>query len=107
VAAFNLWQEISLLGHVSRNFAVQCIAGITATSRGPELVERGLAIGTALAPVVGYDRAAAIAKEASATGQTIREVARQRTDLTDADLDRLLDPEKMVQPGLGGGPAGG
>jgi fumarate hydratase class II len=107
VAVLNLLQEISLLGHVAGNFADQCVVGINATSRGPELVEKGLAIGTALAPVVGYDRAAAIAKEASATGQTIREVARARTDLTDADLDRLLDPEVMVRPGLGGGPAGG
>ena len=107
MAVFNLLQEITLLGHATRNFADQCVIGITATNRGPELVERGLAIGTALAPLVGYDRAAAIAKEAAATGKTIREVARDRTDLTDADLDRLLDPEKMVQPGLGGGPTGG
>jgi fumarate hydratase, class II len=107
VAVFNLLQEISLLGHASRNFAEQCVAGIKATSRGPELVEKGLAIGTALAPVLGYDRAAAIAKEAAATGKTIREVARERSDLTDADLDRLLEPEKMVQPGFGGGPSGG
>ncbi len=107
VAALNLLQEITLLGRVAGNFADQCVVGITATNRGPELLEKGLAIGTALAPVVGYDRAAAIAKEAAATGQTIREVARIRTDLTDADLDRLLDPEKMVQPGVGGGPSGG
>jgi fumarate hydratase class II len=107
VAAFNLLQEITLLGRASQNFTEQCVVGIKATSRGPELVERGLAIATALAPVIGYDRAAAIAKEASATGRTIREVARERTNLSEEELSQLLDPEKQVEPGLGGGPAAG
>jgi fumarate hydratase class II len=83
------------------------VIGIQATSRGPEFLEKGLAIGTALAPVVGYDRAAAIAKEAAITGRTIRDVAREKTDLTEDDLNGLLDPDKMVQPGLSGGPSGG
>jgi fumarate hydratase class II len=107
VAAANLLQEISLLGKATHNFTAQCVTGIKATTRGPELLEKGLAIGTALAPVIGYDRAAAIAKEAYATGKTIREVARERTNLSDAELDALLEPEKMVQPGLGGGPSSG
>jgi fumarate hydratase class II len=107
LAAYNALQAITLLGRAASNFATQCVAGIRATSRGPELLEQGLAIGTALAPVLGYDKAAAIAKEAAATGQTIRQVARERTSLSESDLDRLLDPEKMVQPGLGGGPSSG
>jgi fumarate hydratase class II len=107
VAAYNLLQEITLLGRAASNFATQCVVGIQATSRGPELVERGLAIGTALAPTIGYDKAAAIAKEAAATGRTIREVARERTSLSEPDLDRLLDPEQMVRPGLGGAPSSG
>ncbi len=107
VAAFNLLQEITLLGRATQNFTVQCVVGIKATTRGPELVERGLAIGTALAPVIGYDRAAAIAKEAAATGKTIREVARERTNLSEVELETLLNPEKLVEPGLGGGPAAG
>lgn len=107
VAAYNLLQEITLLGRAAANFATQCVVGIGVTSRGPENLEKGLAIGTALAPVIGYDRAAAIAKEAAASGRTIREVARERTELSDADLASLLEPEKMVQPGLGGGPTGG
>jgi fumarate hydratase class II len=107
VAAYNLLQEIALLGRAAGNFAERMVLGIAVTSRGPELLEKGLAIATALAPVVGYDRAAAIAKEAAATGRTIREVARERTTLSEAELDDLLEPEKMVQPGLGGGPAGG
>jgi fumarate hydratase, class II len=71
------------------------------------MVERGLMIGTALAPAVGYDQAAAIAKEAAKSGRTIREVAREKTELSDEELDGLLDPAKMTEPGLGGGPAGG
>ena len=62
---------------------------------------------TALAPEIGYDAAAAIAKEAAATDRTVREVAREKTGLSDADLTRILDPEKMTEPGLGGAPAGG
>ena len=49
------------------------------------------------------DKSAAIAKEAAATGKTIREMAKLKTDLSDAELDRLLDPETMTEPGLGAG----
>jgi fumarate hydratase class II len=107
VAAHNLLQAVDLLAAAARNFSEQCVKGITATERGPEMVERGLMLGTALAPAIGYDQAAAIAKEASKTGRTIREVAKERTALSEADLERLLDPEKMTEPGAGSGPAGG
>ena len=53
---------------------------------------------TGLAPEIGYDAAAAIAKEAFASGRTVREVAREKTDLTEAELTELLDPEKMTEP---------
>jgi fumarate hydratase class II len=107
VAAYNLLQSISLLAASARNFAGQCIKGIKATTRGPEMVERGLAICTSLAPVIGYDAAANIAKEAAQSGRTIREVAREKTNLSEADLERILDPANMTKPGLEGGPAGG
>jgi len=107
VSAYNLLQSIGLLAAAARNFTEQCIKGIQATTRGPEMVERGLAIGTALAPVIGYDAAANIAKEAAKTGKTIREVAREKTNLTEEELDRILDPASMTKPGLEGGPAGG
>ena len=107
VAAHNLLQSISLLGAAAGNLAAQCVEGIQATSRGPDMVERGLMVGTALAPEIGYDAAAAIAKEAAATDRTVREVAREKTGLSDADLTRILDPEKMTEPGLGGAPGGG
>ncbi len=107
VAAYNLLQSISLLASSADNFAEQCVKGLKSTETGPAMVEKGLMLGTALSPAIGYDRAAEIAKDAAATGGTIREVAKKMTDLTDAQLDELLDPVKMTEPGLGGGPAGG
>jgi len=107
VASYNLLQSIELLGHAVDNLTVNCISGLKATQHGPEMVEKGLMITTALAPEIGYDAAAAIAKEAHASGRTIREVAREKTSLSDADLDRILDPSGMTEPGLTGGPGGG
>ena len=107
VTAYNLLQSIELLAASARNFTRQCIKGLKATTKGPEMVERGLAICTSLAPVIGYDAAAAISKEAHKTGKTIREVTREKTDLSEADLDRILDPSGMTKPGLDGGPAAG
>jgi len=107
VAALNLLQSIALLAAAARNFAVQCVSGLAATSHGPEMVERGLAIGTALAPEIGYDEAARIAKEAAKRGQTIREVALAEGVLPAARLDEVLNPEEMTKPGLNGISAGG
>ena len=107
VAAYNLLQSVAILATVADNFASQCIVGLQATARGPQMVEQGLAIGTALAPRIGYDAAAEITKEAAKTGRTIREVARTRTDLAEAELDALLDPTRMTEPGTTLGPAGG
>lgn len=61
------------------------------------MVDRGLAIATTLVPHIGYDAAAEIAKEAQATGKTIKEVALVRTNLPDSDLDRILDPSSMTE----------
>lgn len=104
---YNLLQSITLLANATRNFTEKCVVGLKATERGPELVEKGLMLATALAPVIGYDAAAAIAKEAARTGRTIREVARERTNLSEEELDRILDPARMVEPGLGVGPVSG
>ena len=106
VAAYNLLQSIALLAASANNFAEQCVKGIQATETGPAMVEKGLMLGTALAPAIGYDAAAAIAKEAAATGLTIREVAKLRTEITDQELEQLLNPEEMTKPSLevrGGG----
>ena len=75
VTAVALLESIALLAASARNFADRCVTGITATERGPALVEQGLMLATALAPEIGYDAAAALAKEAFKTGRTIRELA--------------------------------
>ena len=106
VTAAALLESIELLGASARNFADRAVRGLTATERGPALVEQGLMLATALAPEIGYDAAAALAKEAFKTGRTIRELATERGIAPDR-LDDLLDPAAMTEPGLGGGSAGG
>ena len=98
VAAHNLVQSAELLGAAARNLAEKCIRGTVATSRGPEMVERGLAIVTGLVPHIGYDKAAAMAHDAAASGKTIRELAERETDLSPSELDAALDPFKMTRP---------
>ncbi len=98
VAGAALLESIRLLGRASANLARQCVAGIKATQRGPELVEAGLMLATALAPVIGYEAAASLAKEAAASGKTIREVASAKTKLSATQLSELLDPSTMVDP---------
>jgi fumarate hydratase class II len=100
VVGYNLLQSIELLAAAAGNFAERCVDGLQATERGPELVEKGLGIATGLAPIIGYDAAAEIAKEAARSGRTIREVTRERTELSDEDLRRALDPASMTEPGL-------
>ena len=99
VASHNLLSSIDLLAAAARNLADQSVSGIEETGHGPEMVERGLMLATALAPAIGYDRAADLAKTAFKEGKTIREVAREKTDLTEEQLTQLLDPASMTEPG--------
>jgi fumarate hydratase class II len=93
VIAWDLLHEIELLAAVSRNFADRTIDGLEADRQRTEsLVEQSLAMATVLAPVIGYENAAAIAKEAYATGRTVREVAREKSGLDEQRLNVLLDP---------------
>ena len=103
VTAYNLLQSIDLLAAAARNLGSQCVSGLTATGKGPEMVERGLAIVTTLVPHIGYDASAAIAKKAQTTGRTVKEVAAEETDLSLKELDEILDPTTMTEPGLSGG----
>jgi fumarate hydratase class II len=97
VIAHNLLQSITLLTSATNVFAEKCIKGITANEeRCKAFVEQSLAMGTTLAPVIGYDKAAAIANEAYATGRTVREVALEKKILPEKQLAELLDPLKMT-----------
>ena len=98
VAAHNLLESIEILSTGSKNFSEQCIDGLEATSKGPQMVNQGLAICTALAPKIGYDKAADIAHKASLSGETIKEVALKETDLSSEDLDVILEPLSMTEP---------
>ena len=96
VAAYNLLQSIDLLAASAKNLAEQCISGLEATTAGPDMVERGLAIVTALVPHIGYDASAAIAHEAQETDKTVKEISLIRTDLTEDQLVEILDPSSMT-----------
>ena len=102
VAAYNLLQSIDLLATVSSNLAIQCIDGLKATTKGPEMVDKGLAIVTTLVPHIGYDAAAAIAHKAQSTGQTVLEVALEETTLKEDELREILNPDSMTEPGISG-----
>jgi fumarate hydratase class II len=109
VMAFNVLQSIELLSRAARVFADRCVAGLEANrDRCESLVEQSLAMCTSLAPVIGYDKSADIAKESFKTGKTVRQVAAERKLMPDADLNKTLDAHRMTQPqadmiGSGGG----
>jgi fumarate hydratase class II len=108
VMAYGLLQSTSLLARACAVLADKCVAGITANeARCRELLEGNLSLATALAPRIGYDAAASIAKEAFAQGKTAREVAREKQLLSEEELDSLLDTRAMTEPGIPGGVATG
>jgi fumarate hydratase class II len=99
--AHNLLQSIDLLTNSVTQFDQRCLQGLEANrERCEELVEQSLAMCTILAPVLGYDQAAALAKQAAESGQTIRQVVQASGLLPSEDIDRLLDPKPMTEPGL-------
>ena len=100
VMAYNLLQSIELLANASRVFARRCVVGLEADAgRCQSNLERSLAMCTALAPEIGYDQAAKIAKVAYETGRTVREVALEISGLDKAKIDRVLDPKSQTMPG--------
>ncbi len=97
VMAFNLLQSIEMLSSAARVFADKCVAGLSVNrERCESLVEQSLAMCTSLAPIIGYDAAAAIAKESVATGKTVRQIAMDRKVVNDAKLAEALDPRRMT-----------
>ncbi len=102
-----LHESIHCLANGVRQFARACVHGIEADeARCRELMERSLMLVTALNPYIGYDQAAAVAKEAYASGRSLREVVLERKLMEPEALDRALDPLAMTQPGAGGAPGG-
>src|SRR5215470_17069140 len=106
VTTLALLESITLLANSAHNFSERCVEGLQATERGPDLVEKGLMLATAFAPVIGYDDAARMAKEAFRSGKTIRELAAEK-GFSEEELNRIIDPAKLTEPGVGGGPGGG
>jgi fumarate hydratase, class II len=107
VMAHNLLESIRLLSRASSNFARRCIRDIQPDrERCQAAIEESLAMCTALAPQIGYEAAAEIAKEAYKTGQTVREVAEKKKVLPADQLKHLRDPWRMTEPGLAGGSPG-
>ena len=99
--ADNVLHSISLLAASANNFAERCVEGIEPnTERLNELAEASIAICTALAPKIGYDKAAELAKTAFKTGKSLREVAKEQRVLPEDELDRVLDLMAMTKPGL-------
>ncbi|MFV9511382.1 class II fumarate hydratase [Tepidibacillus sp. LV47] len=97
VIAYNLLHSIQILSNGIKVFNERSVKGIIANEkRCHELMERSLALATALNPAIGYDKAAEIAKKAYATGKTIREVVREEGILTEEEIYRYLDVQKMV-----------
>ena len=109
VMAYNILQSIELLGKAARVFADRCVAGIEVNRERCEgLVEQSLAMCTSLAPIIGYDKAAEVAKESHKTGKTVRQVAMEKKLMGEADLNKAMDARRMTQPqadmiGSGGG----
>jgi fumarate hydratase class II len=107
VMAHHFLENVRILSNAVRAFAEKCVAGVAANeARCAELVEYSMAMVTSLAPIIGYDRAAAIAKESAKTGKTVREICREQQVLPPAELEAALDPIEMTKPG-GEGAAGG
>jgi fumarate hydratase class II len=108
VIAHNLLQSIQLLSRAARLLADSAIDGFKVNeARLAEALDRNPILVTALNPVIGYEKGAAIAKQAYAQGRPIREVAEESTDLPREELARLLDPTELTRGGIKGGSSGG
>ena len=99
VMAHHFLEAARIMSQAARVFADRCVAGLEADAdRAGEFVERSLAMCTSLAPVIGYDRAAQIAKKAFAANKTVRQVALEEKVLPEARLNELLDARAMTEP---------
>ena len=100
---YNLFQSIDTLGFAVETFVDNCVSGITANEdRCRMLVESSVGIITALSPHIGYQKAADIAKQALKTGRSVREILLEEKVLTEEELNQILDPVNMTEPGISG-----
>jgi fumarate hydratase class II len=105
--ADNLIEQVTMLANASRMFTDKCITGLEVNKDiATGMVEKSLMMCTSLAPVIGYDAAAKVAKAAFKSGQSVREYVQQHKLVEPRKLDQLLDPWSMTEPG-GAGSAGG
>lgn len=101
VVAHNLLESIDILANAVRNQADRSVAKLSVNEeRIAEMVERNPVLVTALNPIIGYDKAAEIAKKAFKEGRPVKEVAREMTDLSEEELEEALDPIKMTKGGF-------
>jgi fumarate hydratase class II len=101
LVAWNLLETIRILTNGVEAFRSKCVDGLRANKeRCGELVEKSLALATSLAPILGYDRAAEIARESVRTGMTIRDICREWNVLSGEKLDEVLDPARMTEPSV-------
>src|ERR671918_2958906 len=101
VMALRLLEAITFSASVVNAFTEKCVVGIEANKEHcEEMIEKSLAMVTAIAPVIGYDAAANIAKESFTTGKTVREVALEHKVLPPEKLSKILDPWRMIEPGI-------
>jgi fumarate hydratase class II len=108
VIAHNLLESVRLLAATARALADDAIAGFEPNrARVAEALGRNPILVTALNPVIGYEKGAAIAKQAYAEGAPILEIAARETKLPRSELERLLDPAELTRGGIKGGTSGG
>ncbi len=103
VMAYAMLQSITILANAAEAFAEKCVDGIVANEdRCRELLEKNASLATALAPHIGYDAAATVAKESFKQKRTVRDIAREQGVISEEELEKVLDPRPMTEPGIPG-----
>ncbi len=101
VIAYNILESVELLANTAKNFLIQCVSGIEANKeRCLEYAEKSLATCTSLAPIIGYDKAAQVAKLAYKENKTVRQAAIEGKLASAEQLEKALDLFAMTKPGL-------
>jgi aspartate ammonia-lyase len=104
IIAHDVLEALTILTTGCRQFARECVAGIEADEeRAAWLLEQSSAMATPLAPYIGYGLAADIAKEAVRTGKTIRQLVIEKGVFTEDEVNQILDPHELTEPGIAGG----